>query len=228
MRFLRQQIPAVVLGALVAASAAPAQGPSAAATIDRAARAFTQAGTVRATFEQTLNNPLTGNQSKSAGELTLAQPGKLSLRFSQGGDRVVADGKWLWVYLPSAAPGQVLKLPASSKSSVGLDVVGDILTSPRTKFDVTDGGAATIDGRATREVILTPKRDGQGITKAQVWVDDATSAVRQIVLTQDTGLERTWRITSWQPNAKVSKSTFTFQVPDGARVVDESQFRAMP
>jgi outer membrane lipoprotein carrier protein len=225
MRLIRQ-FSTALLGAATLASVAGAQAPSAAATIDRAARAFTQAGTIRATFEQTLVNPLTGNQSKSAGELALAQPGKLSLRFAQGGDRVVADGKWLWVYLPSAAPGQVLKLPASSKTGVGLDVVGDILTSPRTKFDVADGGAATIGGRATRAVILTPKREGQGITKAQVWVDDASSAVRQIVLTQDTGLERTWRITSWEPNAKLAKSTFAFQVPAGARVVDQAAFRA--
>ena len=46
------------LGLLTAATVG-AQTP--AATIDRAARAFKQAGTVRATFEQTLNNPLTGN-----------------------------------------------------------------------------------------------------------------------------------------------------------------------
>ncbi|AHG90478.1 outer membrane lipoprotein carrier protein LolA [Gemmatirosa kalamazoonensis] len=214
-------IPAV-LGLLTAATVG-AQTP--AATIDRAARAFKQAGTVRATFEQTLNNPLTGNQSKSTGELALAQPGKLSLRFTGVGDRVVSDGKYLWVYLPSAAPGQVLKLPATSKSGVGLDVIDDLLTSPRTNYDVADGGAATIDGRATHAVILTPKREGQGITKAQVWVDDASGALRQVVLTQDTGLERTWHITSWTPNAKLAKSTFTFDVPAGARVVDQDAFR---
>ena len=81
MRLLRQ-IPAG-LGLLSIASLAGAQSP--AATIDRASRAFKAAGTVRATFEQTLNNPLTGNQSKSTGELALAQPGKLSLRFAGAG-----------------------------------------------------------------------------------------------------------------------------------------------
>jgi outer membrane lipoprotein carrier protein len=211
------------LGLLLLASVAGAQTP--AETIDRASRAFKAAGNVRATFEQTLTNPLTGNQSKSTGELALAQPGRLSLKFTGAGDRVVADGKILWVYLPSAAPGQVLKLPASKSSGVGFDVIDDLLMSPRTNFDVADGGAATIDGRATHAVILTPKREGQGITKARVWVDDESGALRQLVLTQDTGLERTWRITSWTPNATLPKGTFTFEVPSGAKVVDQESFR---
>lgn len=224
MRLLRQTS-AAALGLFIA-SAAQAQSP--AATIDRAASAFKKAGSIRATFEQTLNNPLTGNQSKSTGELALAQPDRFSLRFQGAGDRVVSDGKWLWVYLPSAAPGQVLKMPASSKSSVGLDVVGDLLTTPRAKFDVSDAGATTIDGRATHAVLLTPKREGQGITRAKVWVDDADGAVRQIVLTQDTGLERTWRMTSWTTNPTLPKSTFAFSVPKGVRVVDQASFRGAP
>ena len=48
---------------------ASAQSPG--ATIDRASQAFTRASTVRATFEQTLTNPLTGSASKATGELAL-------------------------------------------------------------------------------------------------------------------------------------------------------------
>jgi outer membrane lipoprotein carrier protein len=214
----------VAVGLITFASVGAAQTP--AATIDRASQAFRAAGTVRATFEQTLNNPLTGNQTKSTGELAMAQPNKLSLRFAGAGDRVVADGKNVWVYLPSAAPGQVLKLPATMKSGVGLDLIDDLLSSPRSNFDVADGGTESIDGHATHAVILTPKHEGQGITKARVWVDDASGALRQVVLTQDTGLERTWHITSWVPNATLPKGTFTFEVPSGARVVDQESFRS--
>ena len=211
-----------------ATSVAGAQAGGPAATIERAAKAVKQSGVVTATFEQTLNNPLTGNQARSNGELALSQPDRLSLRFQGAGDRVVSDGRWLWVYLPSAAPGQVLKLPASRGSGVGLDVVADLLDSPRAKFDVADGGAAMIGGRATHAVVLTPKKDGQGITRAEVWVDDADASVRQIALTQDSGLERTWRMTSWTTNAKVPASTFRFDVPAGARVVDQASFTGAP
>jgi outer membrane lipoprotein carrier protein len=220
-----RRIPAALAAAAVALTAtAGAQAPSPGATIDRASQAFQRASTVRATFEQTLTNPLTGSTSKATGELALAQPNKASIRFAKpAGDLVVADGKWLWVYLPSSAPGQVLKLPAKSRTPVGFDAVGDLLTSPRSKYDVADGGASTIGGRATHAVLLTPKQDGQGIAKAQVWVDDADASIRQISLTDANGLVRLMRMTTWTTNASLPASTFRFDMPAGAKVVDQAK-----
>ena len=151
----------LVIGALVSlplvasmTAFAPARQPETpAATIDRASRAFNRAKTVRATFDQTLNNPATGSESKASGELVLAQPNRVSVRFTQpSGDRVVGDGTNLWVYLPSAAPNQVIKLPAKGKGVTGVDALGDLLSAPRSKYTVAGGGAATVGGRATRVV----------------------------------------------------------------------------
>jgi outer membrane lipoprotein carrier protein len=220
-----RRIPAALAAAAVALTAtAGAQAPSPGATIDRASQAFQRASTVRATFEQTLTNPLTGSTSKASGELALAQPNKAAIRFAKpAGDLVVADGKWLWVYLPSSAPGQVLKMPAKSRTPVGFDAVGDLLTSPRSKYDVADGGASTLGGRATHAVLLTPKQDGQGIAKAQVWVDDADASIRQISLTDANGLVRLMRMTTWTTNASLPASTFKFAMPAGAKVVDQAK-----
>jgi outer membrane lipoprotein carrier protein len=208
------------------AAAAPGR-ESAAATIDRASRAFKSARTVRATFEQTLNNPTTGTTATSTGELVLAQPNKMSVRFAQpAGDRVVSDGRTLWVYLPSAAPGQVIKVPARAKGVAGVDLVGELLDDPRARYDVSDAGAQSIGGRATRAVRLVPKSDGAQVQRATVWVDDRNAAVRQVQLTDANGLVRTLRMTSWTPNARVPASTFAFEVPAGVRVVDQAAFGA--
>ena len=212
-------LPALVL----LAPPARRQEPTPAQVIDRASKAFSAAKTVRATFEQTLANPATGSESKATGELVLQQPNRVSVRFTQpAGDRVVGDGTWLWVYLPSAAPNQVVKLPAKGKGVTGVDVIGDLLTQPRSKYAVTSGGTATVGGRATHVVTLTPKTDGQPVDRARVWVDDADAAVRQIELTDANGLVRTLRMTSWTRNAPVPASTFKFEVPAGVRVVDRS------
>jgi outer membrane lipoprotein-sorting protein len=69
-------------------------------------------------------------------------------------------------------------------------------------------------------VVLTPKDERSPITQARVWVDERDGAVRQIELNEATGGVRTWRILTWQPNATLPASTFTFQVPEGVRVVD--------
>ena len=153
----------------------------AAATIDRAARAVRNARTVKATFEQTLTNPATNNTNTATGELALARPDKFSVRFNNAaGDRVVGDGRTLWVYIPSAVPGQVLKQPARGRASAGVDALSELLTSPRARYNVRDAGTASISGRATRAVLLTPKQDGAPLTQARVWVDDQDGAVRQI------------------------------------------------
>ncbi len=201
---------------------AGAQDPASAA-IDRAAQAFRAAKTIHATFDQTLTNPATGTTNTTSGDLSLAQPNRVALRFNNaGGDRVIVDGRTAWVYLPSAAPGQVMKLPARGASMSGVESVSELLASPRSKYAVSDGGAVTLGGRATRLVVLTPKADGQPVTKARVWVDDQDGAVRQLELTDANGLVRSLRMTTWVPNAKLAASTFTFDVPAGVRVVDRA------
>jgi hypothetical protein len=69
----------------------------------------------------------------------------------------------------------VVKLPARGKGITGVDALGDMLTSPRTKYTVTDGGAATLGGRATRAVRLTPKAESAPIARATVWVARRTA-----------------------------------------------------
>ncbi|MCA1693852.1 MAG: outer membrane lipoprotein carrier protein LolA, partial [Actinobacteria bacterium] len=72
-------------------------------TLDRAVAAYAKVKTARASFEQTLTNPLTGNSTVQHGELQQQRPGKFSARFSDPkGDLVVADGKSLWIYQPSS------------------------------------------------------------------------------------------------------------------------------
>lgn len=236
-------LPVLTIAAALAAVVAPARAQSvavraatqarldpserrAAATIDRAAAAVRAARTVRATFEQTLANPVTGNSATTTGELAMARPDRFSVRFNTpAGDRVVSDGRTVWFYLPSTLPGQVVKQPARGRASASIDALSQLLTTPRSRYAVADGGAATVTGRATRVVRLTPKREGEPVSEARVWVDDADGAVRQIELTEATGAVRTWRMTSWAPNARLSADAFSFTPPAGVRVVDRPQLQ---
>src|ERR671931_1994598 len=76
--------------------------------LDRAVSAWAKVKTARATFEQTVTNALTGSSANARGDFQQQRPHKLSIRFTDpSGDRIVADGASVWVYLPSSAPGQV-------------------------------------------------------------------------------------------------------------------------
>src|SRR5436190_1567385 len=79
-------------------------------TLDHAVAAWAKVKTARATFEQTVTNALTGSSADARGEFQQQRPNRLAIRFTDpAGVRIVSDGASVWVYLPSSAPGQVVK-----------------------------------------------------------------------------------------------------------------------
>lgn len=215
-RALALLIPLTVLGAPVAA-----QSPADAA-IDKAVATYKGMRSARATFEQTITNPLTGSKATSRGEFQQQQPGRFAFDFSDPkGDRIVADGKSLWLYLPSTNPGQVIRSPLSRSGLGSMDVTGQFFTAPRTRYTITDGGTATVAGNATRKLQLDPKGDGESFARATVWIDIDDGTLRQFETVDRSGLKRLVRVTSLVPNAKVDAGSFRFTPPRGVRVVDQ-------
>lgn len=196
--------------------------------MDRAASTYAGMKTVRAEFRQTITNPLTGTSSVSRGELLRRKPNLLAINFTDPkGDRVVADGKAVWVYLPSSAPGQVLRLSARNKSAGAIDPGALFLTSPRTRYSMKSGGTATVAGAKTDVVILTPKTSNAPFTSAKVWVDSRSGIVKQFEVTDGNGLTRFVVITRLTPNAPIDRSAFSFTPPRNARIVDSASFGGM-
>jgi outer membrane lipoprotein carrier protein len=208
---------ALLIGALVA----PLHAQSADALLERARARFSVARTARATFEQRIANPLTGKTLLSKGTFVQRKPSRLAVTFTDPpGDRIVADGKWIWLYLPSTNPGQVLKLPAGESGTGGVDVAAMILSAPARAVIATEAGSATVAGRATRAVLLTPRPGSElPYQKATVWLDASDATVRQVAITDEQGVERTVTILQWSPNAAVADSAFRFVPPKGAKVV---------
>jgi outer membrane lipoprotein carrier protein len=190
-------------------------------TIDRAVAAYAKVRTARATFEQTIDNPLTGSTLTSHGEFQQERPARLSVRFTDPkGDRIVADGKSVWLYLPSTNPDQVIKMPATASGTGTVDLTAQFLDQPKTRYAISDAGAATIGGRPTRALLLVP-RSAQPFTKATVWIDDADGSVRQFEVTEGTGVVRRVRLTSLRVNVPVDRKAFKFSAPKGVRVYEQ-------
>ncbi|MBV6520208.1 MAG: Outer-membrane lipoprotein carrier protein [Gemmatimonadaceae bacterium] len=187
--------------------------------IDLAVASYATIRTARATFEQQVTNPLTGSTLRSKGEFEQARPDRFVFTFSDPkGDAIVSDGKFIWVYLPSSAPGQVLRSPMSAEAAGSLDLIGEFFSNPRSRYTIGDGGRATLDGRDVRVVSLTPKGTA-AFTRAKVWIDAATGTLRQFEAEEASGIVRLVKIVTFTPNAKVDASAFTFSVPRGVRIV---------
>ena len=217
MRFL-----AVLTGLAVGATPIAAQSPD--AIIDRAVAAWGKITTVRGTFEQTVTNALTGSSASSKGTYAQERPNRLAIRFDQPGqDAIVADGKFVWVYLPASAPGQVIKRAGTDRSSVPIDVTGQFLDQPHKKYDINGAGTKSVSGHPAHGLTLTPKAGTSGaFTKATVWVDDDDSLIREFEATETNGVTRHVRLTTLEPNATIDRSTFTFTPPKGVKIVDQT------
>jgi outer membrane lipoprotein carrier protein len=198
-----------------------ASAQSADAIIDRAVAAYARLNSMRAEFRQTLTNPLTGNSQTTNGVILRKKPNLLSITFDSG-DRVAADGSTLWVYLPSSVPGQVMKMPYTGSNASSVDPAEQFLNAPRTRFTVTSSGTATVAGRPAHAVTLVPKRANPNFTSAKVWIDDNDSSIRQFDVETANGLKRHVVITSFAANPALSRSSFRFAVPKGAKIVDQA------
>jgi outer membrane lipoprotein carrier protein len=211
---------------LATLSSAGAQDPANAA-IDRAVKAYSSMKTARASFEQSITNALTGSLLKSQGEFEQSRPDKFVFRFSDPkGDLILSDGRFVWLYLPSSTPGQVIRAPLTADLEGSMDLIGAFFSNPRTRYTITDGGAATIGARPTRLVTLLPKSSGEsGFQRARVWIDTEDGMLRQFEATESSGITRLVRITKFELNAPVAASAFTFRPPRGVKVVDGSSIR---
>jgi outer membrane lipoprotein carrier protein len=219
--------PAAPLGGFAAGARSSATAPVARAqTVDavitRAQNAWARVKTLRATFEQTIVNPITGSTMSSKGALQQRKPSKLAITFSDPvGDRIVADGKYVWVFLQSATPGQVIRMSNTDVGAANTDLIGQFLSTPRSKYDAADAGVDKVGGRSARALILTGK-PGQALpfVRAKVWVDSADNLIRQFESSDANGITRRVRLLTLTPNATVDAKLFAFKVPAGVRVIE--------
>jgi len=211
----------LTLPLIAALSALQGQASPADQAIDAAVAAYADIRTARATFEQTIQNPLLGRSLSSRGSFEQQRPDRFVFRFTEPkGDVIVSDGKFVWVYLPSSEPGQVIRQPVGKGPGGSLDLIGEFFSNPRSRYAVADGGPATIDGRVLRIVTLTPKSGEAAFVRARVWIDPTDGSLAQFEAEEPSGVTRLVRITSFTKNVAVAPNAFTFQVPKGVRVVD--------
>lgn len=203
-----------------AAASQPMDMAAAEAAYDRVARAWASTKTLRASFDQSITNPLLGRTMASKGVFLQQRPGKVAINFSDpAGDQIVGDGTWLWVYLPSSAPGQVLKLPANSEGAVVADLLGQLLDTPRRSFTFSGGEAAQVAGRDARRVQLTPRNSSRSaFKKATLWLDENEPRPLRFQVVDSQGVDRTITLTSWEPNASLPANSFRFVVPKGVKI----------
>jgi outer membrane lipoprotein carrier protein len=215
----------IVFGAATAfglvLSAAPLAAQSADSALDRAVAAYATVKTARISFTQTIDNSLTGTTATTQGELQQRRPSRFAVTFAEpSGDRIVSDGRWVWVYLPSTNPGQVIRAKVGAEGAGAPDFAAQFLEAPRKSYTVSGGSATTIDGSATHAVVLTPKSTSSPFSKVTLWVNDGDAFLRRVETVDGSGVVRRITVTKFARNTPVDANAFVFKVPAGVKVFD--------
>lgn len=213
------------IAALVAmlALAAPAHAQDAAAVVGRSARAYQALSSLKADFEQRIDDPLIDTALTSRGTLVQAGQSKLAMRFSSPAeDRIIIDGQYVWVYTPSTTPGQVLRLGLPSGGPVyGFNVLSWILDRPTERYRMQYLRADRLNGRAVDVVQLVPTIPELPFSRAIVWLDRDDALPRRLEITERMGGTRTIALSHLRVNDNVPDSTFSFKVPSGVHVINQ-------
>ncbi len=222
-RLQRRSVALVAIALTCTAYLTPlaAQSTAGDSLLDRAAQTLSAGRPVRANFEQTLTNPDVRQTRTARGEFAQQGPSKFAFRFTDpAGDAIVADGAAIWVYLPSSARGQVLKLPIAQGAQ--LDLITNLLTLPRANYAVTERPVGEIAGNAVSVFVLTPKAANAPFTKATLWIDRDNAVVRQLEAVELSGLVRRIRFTNVRTDGELPTAMLTFVLPAGVKVLDAS------
>lgn len=190
--------------------------------LDRASAAYQAVTTLSADFVQIVVNPLVGTPDTTRGRLYQQGPSRFAMRFTEPrGDRLVADGRWFWLYTPSTTPGQVIRTAIPAAGPTGPNLIGQFVERPRERYQARYVGVDTLDPVPADVVALVPNDGDAPYTEAVIWVDQTDGLLRRIEITERSGQRRVVILRNLAVNAAVSRREFTFSPPAGLRVVDQ-------
>lgn len=189
--------------------------------LDRASAAYQTIRTLSAEFTQVVENPLLGAPDTTRGKLYQMRPSRFAMRFTHPrGDRIVADGRHLWLYTPSTTPGQVIRTAIPSAGTTGPNLIAQFVERPRELYRARYVRTDSVAGRVMDVVELVPKATDLPYSKAVVWIGREDGLVRRLDIEESSGQHRTLVLDKLAVNRGVPGREFTFSPPAGLRVVD--------
>ncbi|MGH7629880.1 MAG: LolA family protein [Gemmatimonadales bacterium] len=207
---------------LLLCSSAPLHAQDARALVSRASSVYRGLQSLRADFDQLIQNPMIGDQA-SNGVLVQSGPARLAMRFSDpDGEAIVIDGEYIWVYTPSTTPGQVLRLPLPSGGPVyGYNLIAWLLDRPHERYQSTFVRNDRLEGRAVSVVEMVPTVPDMPFSRAVVWLDRNDGLPRRIEIEETSGQQRTLTLRNLRANVRTTGDTFRFAVPSGVKVIEQ-------
>ena len=198
----------------------PSQDP--APILDRASASFDTVRTLAADFVQVIDNPMLGDPDTTRGTLFQRRPNYFAMRFSEPkNDRIVADGRQLWLYTPSSTPGQVIRSAIPGTGTTGPNLIGQFVERPRERYDTRYVRADSLADGPVDVIALKPHATDLPYSAATVWIARQDGLVRRIEIVETSGQRRTITLQHLMVNKPIPAREFRFSPKAGLQVVDQ-------
>jgi len=199
------------------------QAPDPWPILDRASATYQTITSLSAEFVQIITNPMIGTPDTTRGRLYQMRPSRFAMRFTAPkGDRIVADGRFLWLYTPSTTPGQVIRSRIPEYGTTGPNLIGQFVEQPRERYTAQYVRPDSLPDASPVDVIrLVPKGHEQPYSEAKIWVGREDGLVHRVEIVESSGQERTVILRNIKVNRGVPGRELTFSPPAGIRVVDQ-------
>jgi outer membrane lipoprotein carrier protein len=190
--------------------------------LDHASTIYAGIQSLSADFVQVIENPMVGPPDTTRGRLYQRRPSRFAMRFSvPPSDRIVADGKYLWLYTPSTTPGQVIRSRIPETGTTGPNLIGQFVERPRERYTARYVRADSTAGGRMDVVSLTPRDSTLPYSGATVWVGRNDGLVHRLDINESGGQVRRVWLSRLQLNVQVPAAEFSFAPPKGVQVVNQ-------
>lgn len=173
--------------------------------------------TFRAAFKQTYVIRATGIEKKSFGDVLFAKPGKMSWRYKNNGNRVIADGRLIRVYEEENKQMFESDMGKSAYPAALSFLVGEGKLQQSFTLKKLDARQMKFEGGFVVEA--KPKEATPAYKAMILYVDAATAQVRRVLLVNAQGNRNRFDFSSPAVNTKVEPSEFTFAPPSGTQII---------
>ena len=197
-------------------SSSASAGPTALQIAAKVQAFYNQTRTFQADFKQEYYIKLHDKRTTSEGHVAFEKPGKMSWKYAQpNGNRVVSDGQVLKVFEPSnqqmfVQPVDKSQYPAALSFLMGQGQLTSSFTL-RLLDSMKFEGGWVLEG--------TPKDPTPAYQKVLLYVDEATSQVRRVLILDVQGNRNRFDFDNPLVNTPVPPSEFTFTPPSGTQIV---------
>jgi len=166
------------------------------------------------TFFQIVKFEKANVEQSSSGRLFLKKGNRYRLELNE--QMIVTNGTVVWSYSPLT--GQVvIDQFAMDERTLSPE---KILTGAPEDFVAANLGKEAIEGRDHIVLKLIPRDPDSFITSLKLWVDPSTWLIKKAEVHDVGGRGTTYEIEALKTNIGLADEWFTYEIPEGAEVVD--------